>query len=383
MTRSKRKASGRGARLLERVGVRYLTARARRERARVDPRVHVLDAAERETLCRIERAAVTKSALAGALSSIAAAAAETWADTFLTPGASDELLGHGRYWGLVLGVATGATVLEILFLYRDALVSVQRMAHGAGLPLAQLQPGDASESIAVALARAALEVPSPPERPLGINPHRESSRLRLFVAAFLYKGKIALSTVLVKLIVRRVISRALLRWVLPFVGVPITALWNALVTSRVMREARVRAMGPSAVQEICDHIFSVEHSRSQEAMMLRAVASCVVRTQELHPNLHRLLLELHSRMRQEIPSDLDDTGEFLRRLRELSPVEQAPVLEMLCYAAILDGRVTRPERRLLQEASPTAGLEGYLERVEELRRRFLAGMFWTPSSAQD
>jgi hypothetical protein len=371
-----RKASRRGARLLERVGVRYLTARARRESARVDPRVHVLDAAERETLRRIERGAVIKSALAGALSSIVAAAAETWADTFLVPGASDGLLGHGRYWGLVLGVAVGATVLEILFLYRDALVSVQRMAHGAGLSLAEVQPGEASESIAVALARAALEVPSPPERPLGIDPHRESSRLRLFLAAFLYKGKVALSTVLVKLVVRRVLSRALLRWVLPFVGVPVTALWNALVTYRVMREARVRAMGPSAIQELCDRVCAAEQARGQGTMLLRAVASSVVRTQELHPNLHRLLLEVHARVREEPPADLDDTAEFLRRLRALSPVEQAPVLEMLGYAAILDGRLTRLERRLLQAAGSVAGREDYLERVEVQRRRFLAGEPW-------
>ncbi|HEX8700722.1 MAG TPA: hypothetical protein VF815_17860, partial [Myxococcaceae bacterium] len=94
MRKRVRKASGLEANLLERVAVRYLTSRARREGGRVDPQVHLLDAAERAELHRIEWGAIARSAYAGALSSIAAAVAETWADSFLMPGESDGLLGH-------------------------------------------------------------------------------------------------------------------------------------------------------------------------------------------------------------------------------------------------------------------------------------------------
>jgi hypothetical protein len=366
-------ASGRGARLLEQVAVRYLTARARRETARVDPRVHLLDDSEREALLRIERGAIFRSALAGALSSLVVALAEIWADTFIAPGTEGGLLEHGRYWGVVMGVTIGAAAVEILYLYRDALVSVQRMAHCAGLPLADVNPGDASWPVAVALARAALEVPSPPERLLGIDPYRESSRWRLVLASVLYKAKIALTTVLLKVVLRRVLSRAALRWVLPFVGVPVTALWNALITYRVTKEARLRAMGPSSAMEVCARVFDVEGERETRVMMLRAVASCVVRTRDLHPNLRFLLLEIHKRLGKEIPADPDNTEEFLRRLRELPPTEQVHVVEMLCYAAIIDGRITRQERRLILEASAATGLSGRLEHAEVLRSRFLAG----------
>jgi len=373
MTKGKRKGSGRGANLLERVAVHYLVSRARREGGHVDPRVHLLDAAERAQLHRIEWGAIARSAYAGALSSIIAAAAETWADTFLEPGESGGLLGHGRYWAVVLGVAVVASVLEILFLYRDALASVQRMARCAGLPLAQVRPEDTSWFIALALARAALEVPSPPEELLGIDPFRESSRLRLLLASTLYKAKIALSTVLLKVLVRRVLSRALLRWVLPFVGVPVTALWNALVTYRIMREARLRAMGPSSAREICTRAFAAPGARQTQELFLRAVASCVVRTGELHPNLRHLLLDIHGRLGEVTPPDLDDTGEFLRLLKGLPPAEGARVVELLCYAAIVDGKLTAPERRLIREAGAMAGLPDNLERAKALRRRFLAG----------
>jgi hypothetical protein len=366
-------ASERGASLLERVAVRYLTSRARREAGRVDPRVHLLDAAEQAQLRRIEWGAVARSALAGVLSSLVAAAAETWADTYLVPGQADGLLGHGRYWGFVLGVAIVASVVEILFLYRDALASVQRMATSAGLSLADVRPGDTSWFIALSLVRAALELPSPPERLLGIDPHRESSRLRFILASLLYKAKIALTTVLLKVLLRRMLSRTLLRWVLPFVGVPVTALWNALVTYRIMREARLRAMGPSSAQEICAHAFATQSARELGPMLLRAVASCVVRTGTLHPNLRHLLLEIHARLGNAAPPDLDDTARFLRLLKELPPEQGDRVLEMLCLAAIIDGRLTLPERRLIQEAGAAAGLPQRLTRARVLKRRFLAG----------
>lgn len=373
MTKGERKAWGRGANLLERVAVHYLLSRARSEGGHVDPQVHLLDAAERAQLHRIEWSAIARSAYAGALSSIIAAAAETWADSFLVPGESDGALGHGRYWGFVLGVAVVASVVEIFFLYRDALASVQRMARCAGLPLAQVRPEDNSSFIALALARAALEVPSPPEKLLGIDPFRESSRWRFLLASLLYKAKIALSTVVLKVLVRRVLSRALLRWVVPFVGVPVTALWNALVTYRIMREARLRAMGPSSAREICTRAFAASGDRRTEELFLRAVASCVVRTGELHPNLRFLLLDIHARLGEVTPPELDDTREFLRLLGELPPAESARVMELLCYAAIVDGKLTAPEQRLIQEAGARVGLPHRLERAKALRRRFLAG----------
>ncbi|HEX8704452.1 MAG TPA: hypothetical protein VF815_36815, partial [Myxococcaceae bacterium] len=261
----------------------------------------------------------------------------------------------------------------ILFLYRDALASVQRMAQCAGLPLADVRPGDTSWFVALSLARAALEMPSPPEQILGIDPMHERSRLRFTAASVLYKAKIALTTVLLKILVRRMLSRALLRWVLPFVGVPVTALWNALVTYRIMREARLRAMGPSAAREIRIRVFAVETAQETGELFLRAVASCVVRTGELHPNLRHLLLEVHGQLGGVTPPNLGDTREFLRLLKDHPRPQAARVVEMLGYAAIIDGRLTAPEKLLIWEASAMAGLPPSLARAQALRRRFLAG----------
>ena len=48
-------------------------------------------------------------------------------------------------------------------------------------------------------------------------------------------------------------------------------------------------------------------------------------------------------------------------------------LRMLCVAAILDGRITRKERRLLHEAFAACGRSANLDAVGRLRKAFVRG----------
>ena len=193
----------------------------------------------------------------------------------------------------------------------------------------------------------------------------------------------------VKALVRRMLGRAFVRTWLPFVAVPITAAWNAWVCFLIMREARIRAMGPSAAHEMTAHVFDAAPPLSDDgrAAAVGAVASSIVRTEDLHPNLVALLRAVAKRVgvgADEL-ADLDDTQGFLARLAALDRGEQDVVLRILAMASIIDGRLTRRERRLLVEArsATTRGAgdradrvrpaSAYLENVERLRRAFVAG----------
>jgi hypothetical protein len=160
----------------------------------------------------------------------------------------------------VLGAATViASVIEIAFLYWDGLRSVHQLAHAAGLDLFPETEND-DAAVAAAMARAALELPNPIQNLFGVNPRREASRLRLIVASLVYKAKISVTNFLVKMLVRRTVGRAFVRSWLPFVAVPLTAAWNGVVCRLIIREARIRAMGPSAAKEMLDVILEA-HGR--------------------------------------------------------------------------------------------------------------------------
>jgi hypothetical protein len=368
---------------LVRLGLRYLRGFYAGKRPESADAIHLLNPDERKALRGVERGAIARAAIAGALSTIVSATVElTVARPLLGPKPryatfADEV----RFYAVVGAATIVASVIEILFLYWDGLRSVHRLAHEAGL---DLFPGeDDDKAISSAMARAALELPNPAVSLFGVDPRREASRLRLVVASIVYKAKISVTNFLVKALVRRALGRAFVRSWLPFVAVPLTAAWNAVVCWLIMREARIRAMGPSAAREMIDVVFAGQESdlsAEAKACALRAVASSIVRTEDLHPNLVALFREVGSRVGGAVNEravgdrgDLDDTRAFLERLRGLGAKEQTDVLRILAIASIIDGRLTRAERRLLTEARAACGREPDLASIERLRRAFVDG----------
>lgn len=360
---------------LERLGLAVLRRTpAHPPVAAEDDPIHVLNAEERRELRRIERRAVRRAATAGALSGLASATAAIWAHRWIGPDGLPYSAADGvRFWGVVGAATLVASVFEIGFLYWDALHSVHAMATAAGLRLSVEALSGEQQDVALALARAALELPNPPHRVFGVDPHRETTRWAVVVASLLYKGKIALTTFLIKAGLRSLLGQVMGRAVFELVAVPVTAIWNAVVCFLVVREARLRTMGPSAAVELVTHVLSDQPSPAGRASAFRSVASAVVRTQDLHPNHHALLRVLVERLGPVDFDDVDDARRFLEDLRALDPINQRLVLRLLVIAAVIDGKLTRAERRLLIEAFRAAGRPLSLEHVERLRGTFYGG----------
>lgn len=366
--------------LLERVGVRYFRARSstRPSVTSIDA-IHVLNPQERAAMRRVQAGAIFRSALAGALSGGASAAAEIIAEPLLPPGAALFSAEGLKYWTFLGGVTLLAAVLEILFLYWDTLRSVHELAREAGLELFGKDRKTSDEALVDGLARAALELPNPIDLSARVNPHREVKKWRLVLASLAYKAKVGVTNFLVKMLVRRMLGRVAVRSVLgalvPFVAVPVTATWNALVTWRVLREARIRAMGPSALAELIETAFSDVANLSPQGRLsaVGAVAAAIVRTQDLHPNLVRMLSLVSKRAGDTGNNELDDVGQFLITLKALAPEELRLSLQLLALALAVDGKVTAREAKLWKDAQAAAGKPLDLKPVELLRRAFARG----------
>jgi hypothetical protein len=250
---------------------------------------------------------------------------------------------------------------------------VHRLSHAAGLSLFEGEPS--RPVVAAALARAALELPNPLETSYHIDPHRDVSKPRLLLATLLYKLKIGITSFLLKLVLRRLLTRAAVRVWLVFIAVPVTAAWNAIVAFRVIREARVRAMGPSAARELTRRIFERYGAPSPEGGLaaLRAIGACVVSSFDLHPNHHALLDEVQSRVNAPGEADLGDRDALLRDLPALTADEQRLVVSLLGVASILDARLTRRERATFAAARAAMGLGADVAPLRALRRAFAHG----------
>jgi hypothetical protein len=358
--------------LLERLGGRYLES-GKFAPVQADDPIHVLNPLERAGLLRVTRGAVLRAALAGAINATVTGLGALFAAHVL--GHEPEratLLQHVSYWGLFGVLALIAAVLEIAYLYWDGLRAVRALSLVAGLQLDSLDNLD----VRYALARAALELPNPPDVTFGVNPHREASRFTLATASLVYKLKISVTNFVFKAVVERAVGRLATRSVLAFTAIPINAAWNALVCWFVLREARIRVMGPSAASEMLNVIFEGEPAPSPALLTAvhRALGAAVVRTNELHPNHISLMRELRHRFGEPLSGvEVDDTRAFLRSLAELTQPERRTALRVLTVAAILDGRLVKRERRLLLEAYQASSITPALEHVERLRRAFVSG----------
>jgi hypothetical protein len=292
------------------------------------------------------------------LNAIATGACDLYAAHLFGPLPDHPMLSQrAAYWSVFGTGAVLFAAVEILYLGWDGLRSVTRLSAVAGMELSAAE----NREVALALARAALELPNPPEAVLGVNPHREASRAQLIAASAVYK---------------LMLPRMATRYLLAFTAVPINGLWNGLVCWSVLREARIRVMGPSAALEMLAAVLENEPVPRPELTMAihRAVGSAIVRTRELHPNHVAIVRAVRQRL-GEPPADieLDDSDVFLKQLPELEPAERRVVLRVLAIAAILDGRLVRAEKRLLAEAYTAADAPPCVAHVEKLRRAFVAG----------
>jgi hypothetical protein len=360
--------------VLERLSSRYLRSRVASlaPALSADDPIHVLNEDERRGLRRIQQGAVVRAAVAGAINAVLTGLAELYAARFL--GHRPEhatLMQTVHYWGVFVVLAAIFAIAEIAYLYWDALRSVRMLSLVAGLELHRHE----NEGVASALARAALELPNPPDATLGVDPQREANKLQLAFASAVYKLKISVTNFVFRALVTRASGRAAARGFLAFTAVPINALWNALVCYSVLREARIRVMGPSAASEMLEAaVGEGEPSAALVRVMHQALGSAVVRTRELHPNHAALIRVFRDRFGspgREVPQD--DSRRFLAALRELEPSDRPAAVRVLVAAAVLDGRLVRAERRLLTEAYAAAGVPPRLEDVEALRKDFVRG----------
>lgn len=351
--------------LLARLGLGYFRARDRRLGEVVpDDDVHFLNERERQDLRRIQWRAMARAGIAGALSAAVVAAGELYGLPSLGLGEDASQLGF--YSGLLL-LSGLAAIIEIAYLYYDALRAVHDLARASGLTITT-----ESDEVAQALARAALELPDPREPVFGVDPSREVSGWRLLAASAAYKAKIAVSSFVLKAVLRRALGRAVVRSWLPFVAVPVTALWNVAICFKVLREARLRVMGPSAARAVMDE--AAPHLVGEaRAVTLRAIAATIVKKHRMHPNHLTLLEEAHRRLGAPTGRDLDDPERFLDELDALPEQASQAVLRVFAVALVLDGRLSARDKKLLGAAAARGPRPGLLDEVEALRHAFVHG----------
>ncbi len=281
------------------------------------------------------------------------------------------------YYALLIGTTLLFALVEFGVLFWVSLRTVHIIAcmtqhHRANDD--PLLPGD--DAVSNLLARAALELPDPVVHYLGVDPLKYVSRPKLLVFGLLYKGKVLLSTVAAKFLLRRLGGKLALRLGFAWVSVPIAGLWNALVMYRVAREARLRLFGHRLVHYLTDEILTDEVlgrlSATAKEGAIRAISTMMAMTQNYHPNMLMLLVRFSETLACEDRSDYDDWSVFVPLLDRVTTAERYFLLDLLSVAAAFDAHLSVLERQRLPQVFGEF-TDCYMARIRTLKNLLLSG----------
>jgi len=300
----------------------------------------------------IERGFMFRGALAGALCGCFCAlgvelAEPLWVDS---PSTFSELI---PYYSLSLGIGAIATLLEIGFLFWDGARSSIIIGSLTGA-LCEKENEDL-EKMELSLIRAGIESPPPSDVWNGIDPLLGANRFRIIATAIIYKLKIAATSALIKGLFRKIVvrlsGRAVSRSVVELAAIPVFALWNLFICRKVMREARLRALGPYLVEEIYGVVFPNGFESLSEALQrscIIAIRDHIIATNRRHPNVARLGNRIFLNTNLDLPTIMaaEDVSSLVSKL---TATQQKWSFEFLLFVCVLDGKLCSKERRMLKK----------------------------------
>jgi len=342
--------------------------------SRIDEKVHILDAKERYNIRKISRNATINSAFIGTLSSIASLIILFIAGHRII-NYSDFLLKQNMDYVVTLLVVTIlVSIVEMIILFFDSLKKTYQITTAAHT---QLFSKDDKEYIYTkSIVRAALEIPNPQSSDIQINPRKESKKAKLIFSKIYYKIRATLTRLIFKLIIKNMIGKAVARAYISIVSIPVVAFWNAYETRKMFREIIVRVIGPSLVCELKLEYKKNETNLSKPAkiQIIRAIASSIISTEDLHPNLEYMYKEFYKLIDIDTKEViLDNTSLFLEDLKNLNDFEKKIVLQILTFSAIIDGQIKKREDKLLFNAFEKCNMVYDKKITKELLNNFKTG----------
>lgn len=330
-----------GPGILERFGLYYLN------RFRLGNAHHPFEISDDE-LNRQVRKISNKGILLSAITGIILVFPIVWLDVRYTHA---PFLVH---YGIVFAATIISTIIEFYILFLISLKAVHEVAGVINMHASEKDYLDGMFGVKNILARTALELPDPELKILGIDPFKRISKKNLLILGLLYKAKIILSNVIIKLILVFTIGSTIMGIPIGYEALLVEAFWNGVVLKRVVEEARLRLFGFALAEEITANVIreGLVFQLSERARIgcMRSIGNAVVMTQNYHPNMVILLLHFNEILNIREPHQYDSWEKFLHTLDTVPAHERNFLLDLFTVAAAFDGKLSKMESDHLAEA---------------------------------
>lgn len=256
------------------------------------------------------------------------------------------------HYGWVVVVTIVSVAIELYLLFIISLRSVYKVSELINLRNSEnelLKEG--AFNVSNILARAALELPDPEMKLMGIDPFKRVSKKNLLLLSLLYKAKIFVSNILLKYTLIFLVGKTIFGVSVLYEAILVECFWNSIVIRKVVMDARLRLFGFALANQIGKNIvndgyvskLSIEAKKS----CLRAIGNAVVMAQNYHPNMIILFFKFHEILKVTDIDKYDDWAIFLDSLQKVTPEERFFLLDLFTVSAAFDGKLSELEKQSL------------------------------------
>ena len=313
----------------------------------------------RQKLCSIERGVTFRGAIAGFLSGSATAASVYLAEiNHHKIAAKFEWSDAFAFFLISIVLTLIVTLIEILFLYVDGVKACATMSR-----LAQNNIFMKTENINalnLTLVQAGLDIPNSTTPLYGIDPLVNRSPLRMLIFSFFYKTKVSASNAILKFAIKRffpkLAGRAFGRSLIEIISAPVFAVWNFFLCRHIMKQARIRTLGPLLTDAIVDAFWTrgISHATEEEIIFVfAALKETVILCGYFHFN-HILLVQKISPLVDTTKANNRSLHEILKTIPE---EKQSHYLNLIALLLVIDGKRSKSKKAFLVALHQKLGFE--------------------------
>jgi len=257
------------------------------------------------------------------------------------------------HYGWVTVVTILSIVIEFYLLFIIALKAVYQVSKIINIHATEDELVENELfSVKNILARAALELPDPELKILGIDPFKRVNKKNLLVLGLLYKAKILLTNLVSKYVLRLISEKTIFGVSILYEALFVEAFWNGVVIVRVIKEVRLRLFGFALANKIALETLNENDLQQLSPLAkvgcLRAIGNAVVMTKNYHPNMIILLFRFQQMLHITKENKYDDWNFFLETLNTVSEKERNFLLDLFTVSAAFDGKLSDLEEENLK-----------------------------------
>ena len=251
-----------------------------------------------------------------------------------------------------------STTIELIILYGFILYSTYTISLLLGYDDFK-EKNIAGISLKDVLINLSLELDEPIFTYMDIDPLKYKPKALILLSSIIYKLKIVLSSFILKLIIKKVMTRIGIKVYLDFINVVVNAIWDMVTTYLVIKNIKYRIfayyIGEYTFEKILNRNYLNIYSNELKEALFRIISILVVNSNYKSFN-NTLFL---AKFKNQVGSieDLESMDRFMQIFNHLSKKEKHIVKTISALQIAIDAEINKKEKSIILQFASIDELE--------------------------